>query len=561
MTFNAFLQFGVYLAVLLLLLKPLGWYMAQVYEGRLSWLKPIEHGLYRCCGIRSDQEMSWRRYAAAVLLFNLIGFLFLFALQRVQAQLPLNPAHFGAVSPDLSFNTALSFITNTNWQAYGGETTMSYLTQMLGMTVQNFLSAATGMAVLVALIRGLHRHETTEVGNFWVDMVRSTLYILLPLSIILAVGLSSQGVIQNIHAAKTITTLTQAHQVLPMGPVASQTAIEQLGSNGGGFFNVNDAHPFQNPTPLTNLLEMLAILLIPASLCYTYGKMIKDTRQGWAILIAMLILLIPIACIMVSAEQHSIPSFAHLGLDPSQGNMEGKETRFGIVDSSLWTTFTTATSNGSVNSALDSFTPVGGLLSLCLMQLGEVVFGGVGTGLYGMIILVIIAVFLAGLMVGRTPEYLGKKIAPYEMKIAAFVVLIMPLIVLLSTAWGVLDKTALSAMANPGAHGFTELLYAFSSMGNNNGSAFAGLNANVPFYNLLGGVVIFIGRFWVIISVLAIAGSMAQKKIVATTVGTLPTHNLLFILLLVVTVIIIGALTFLPALALGPIVEQLQILL
>ncbi len=459
MSSNQILQFIIYLAVLIALVKPLGWYIAQIYEGRLSWLSPIEKFIYRLSGIDAAHEMGWKRYAAALLLFNFIGFMFLFALQRLQAYLPLNPEHMGGVASALSFNTALSFVTNTNWQAYGGESTLSYLTQMLGLTVQNFISAATGMSVLVALTRGLYRRQTTNLGNFWVDTIRGTLYILLPLSMILTVCLVSQGVIQNFRHSQTvnilqpttyqltvttptthITTQSLTQQTIPMGPVASQTAIEQIGTNGGGFFNANDAHPFQNPTPFSNLLEMLAILLIPAALCYTFGKMVQDTRQGWALLITMCIILIPLAYVAISAEQHGIAAFTHLGIDPSSGNMEGKETRFGIGNSALWATVTTAASNGSVNAAMDSFTPIGGLVPLWLMQLGEVVFGGVGTGLYGMLIMVIIAVFIAGLMVGRTPEYLGKKIGPYEMKIAAFIVLVMPLIVLLSTAWAVLNK-------------------------------------------------------------------------------------------------------------------------
>ncbi len=562
MTSNEILQLALYLIILIALVKPLGWYMAKVYDGQLSWLKPLETFIYKSAGINSQAAMTWQRYAIAMLLFNFIGFIVVFALQRLQAYLPLNPEHFTNVPSDLAFNTALSFVSNTDWQAYGGETTMSYLTQMLALTVQNFLSAATGMAILMALIRGLRNRDNTQstLGNFWVDTVRGTLYILLPLAIILALILVSQGVIQNFHAAKTITTLQHQVQIIPMGPVASQTAIEQLGTNGGGFFNVNDAHPLQNPTPLSNFLEMLAILLIPAALCYSFGKMINDTRQGWAILAAMLIIFVPLVCLTISAEQHGIPALTHLGIDPAGGNMEGKETRFGIGNSALWATATTAASNGSVNAALDSFTPLGGLIPLWLMQLGEVIFGGVGTGLYSMLILVIIAVFIAGLMVGRTPEYLGKKIAPYEMKIASFIVLIMPLIVLISTAIAVLNKTAVGAIANPGAHGFSEILYAMTSMGNNNGSAFAGLNANLSFYNIIGGIIIFIGRYWIIIPVLAIAGAMAKKKIIAISAGTLPTHNLLFIALLVATILVIGALTFLPALALGPIVEQLQML-
>ena len=591
MTQNAVLQILFYCIVLLLLVKPLGWYMAQVYLGKpygLRWLKPLEKLFYRCSGVRAEVEMNWQHYAGALLMFNGVGFVFVFLIQLLQGYLPLNPAHLGATTTDLAFNTAVSFVSNTNWQAYSGETTMSYLTQMLALAVQNFLSAATGMAVLIALIRGLKRKQTRELGNFWVDMVRSTLYILLPLSIIFAVLLASQGVIQNFKAYQTTHLLQPTHyqlvstdaaghrttqtlaltqQTIPLGPVASQVAIKQLGSNGGGYFNVNSAHPYENPTPISNFLEMLALLLIPAALCYTFGFMVGDKRQGWAILSVMFIIFVPLVFAAVVSEQHGNPSLTKLGISAVAqnnfypgGNMEGKETRFGIANSALWATATTAGSNGSVNSMIDSFTPVGGLIPLWLMHLSEVVFGGVGSGLYGMLIFVIVTVFIAGLMVGKTPEYLGKKIEAYEMKVAAWIVLIMPATVLLLTAIAVLNKSAAAAVGNPGAHGFTEILYAFTSMTNNNGSAMTGLNANIPFYNLWGGVAMLIGRYAIAIPVLMLAGSLAQKKVLAHNAGTLPTHNLLFIVMLVVVIIIVGALTFLPALAIGPIVEQLQML-
>ena len=584
MTANAIVQIVVFLLVLLALVKPLGWYMARVYQDESVGLnrafRPVERFIYRCCGVHADTEMNWKQYAFAMLMFNLLGLIAVYCLQRWQAHLPLNPNHFPAVSPALAFNTAISFVSNTNWQAYGGETTMSYLTQMLAFTVQNFVSAATGMAILVAVIRGFARRETTALGNFWVDLVRSTLYILLPLSILLAIVLNAQGVIQNFLPTQNIsllqpltyqtsTTDAQGHtltsnqtvmmQQLPMGPVASQVAIEELGSNGGGYFNVNAAHPYQNPTPLTNFLEMLAILLIPAALCYTFGVMIKDRRQGWAVLAAMFVLMVPLIFVAIHAEEHASPLLSHLNLDTSGGNMEGKEVRFGITNSALWTTITTAASNGSVNSMIDSYMPMGTMVPLWLMQLSEVAFGGVGSGLYGMLIMVMLTVFIAGLMVGRTPEYLGKKIEPYEMKLVAWVVLIMPLVVLTSTAYGVLNKIAVGAVGNPGTHGFTEILYAFTSMTNNNGSSMGGLNANLNIFNILGGIAMLIGRFWIAIPALAIAGSMARKKILAQNVGTLPTHNVAFVILIVCVVVIVGALTFLPALALGPIVEHLQL--
>lgn len=588
MTINGFLQILVYLVVLLLLVKPLGSYMAKVYLGERTWLdpilRPVERLIYRLGGVRSTTtkgqnpgldvvEMNWQTYAIAMLLFSAVSFLFLYALQRIQALLPLNPAALGAVTPDSAFNTAVSFVSNTNWQGYGGETTMSYLTQMLGMTVQNFVSAAAGMAMLVALIRGLVRHNAQTVGNFWVDLTRSTLYILLPLSLLWALLLVSQGVVQSFGPYQTVS-LVQAtvdgegnavtEQVLALGPAASQIAIKQLGTNGGGFFNVNSAHPFENPTPLTNFLEMLAILLIPAALCYTFGKMVGDTRQGWALLAAMTMVLVIFLVGAYAAEAAGNPRLAALGVDQAAtafnpgGNMEGKEVRFGIPNAALWATATTAASNGSVNAMHDSFMPLGGLVTLVMMQLGEVIFGGVGSGLYGMLAFVIVAVFVAGLMVGRTPEYLGKKIEVYEMKMASLVILIMPLIVLGFTAIAVVLDAGKATVFNPGAHGFSEVLYAFTSQGNNNGSAFAGLGANNPFYNGLGGLAMLIARFWLAIPVLAIAGSLARKKKVPTGAGTLPTHTPLFVGWLIAIVLLVGALNFIPALALGPIVEQLM---
>lgn len=574
---NSIVQISLYLVVLFLFVMPLGWYMARVYENKSCGLDiifgPLERFSYRICGIQSQQEMGWKSYLYAMLLFNIFGMLAVYLIQRCQFYLPLNPQAFTATSTQLAFNTAASFATNTNWQSYGGETTMSYLTQMLALTVQNFLSAATGMSLLVALSRGIARHESHFLGNFWVDTIRGTLYILLPLSLIFSLILVSQGVIQNFKPYQKITLMQPVsyqpavtEQVLPMGPAASQIAIKQLGTNGGGFFNVNSAHPFENPTPLSNFLEMLAILLIPAALCYTFGILVADRRQGWAILAAMYIIFIPFLATCFISEQQGNPAFTQMGVDQtpqnglsSGGNMEGKETRFGIANSTIWATATTAASNGSVNSMHDSYTPLGGLIPLWMMHLGEVIFGGVGSGLYGMLMLVIITVFIAGLMVGRTPEYMGKKIEPYEMKMAATAVLVMPLIVLLATAIGAVTQAGTSSLANPGAHGFSELLYAFTSMGNNNGSAFAGLNANTPFYNIVGGIMMLISRYWIAIPTLAIAGSLVKKKIIPTSLGTLRTHTLLFIILLVSVTIVIGALSFLPALALGPIVEHLML--
>jgi K+-transporting ATPase ATPase A chain len=570
MTANTFLQLAVYVVVLLALVKPLGAYMARVFDGPPVVLErvlgPVERGLYRAAGVDPQEGMTWRTYALAMLLFNLLGLLVVYALQRLQDVLPLNPQGLAAVSADSSFNTAASFATNTNWQGYGGETTMSYLTQMLALTVQNFVSAAAGIATLVALIRGFRLRQAETVGNFWADMVRSTLYILLPLSLVLALFLVSQGVVQSFDTYRSVPFVQSTadgegrpvtEQVLPMGPAASQVAIKQLGTNGGGFFNTNSAHPFENPTPLSNFVEMLSILLVPAALCYTFGRMVGDTRQGWALLAAMTAIFVALLAVCVWAEYAGNPRLVPLGVEQSEGNMEGKEVRLGVGNSALWATATTAASNGSVNAMHDSFTPLGGLVPIFMMQLGEVVFGGTGSGLYGMIVFAIVAVFVAGLMVGRTPEYLGKKIEAYEMKMSSLVILVPCLVVLGCTAIAVVAPAGLAGRLNPGQHGFSEILYAFSSMGNNNGSAFAGLGANVPFYNLLGGVAMLVARYWLAIPTLAIAGSLARKKIVPPSPGTLPTYTPLFVALLIGVVIIVGALTFIPALALGPIVEHL----
>lgn len=584
MTTNTFLQLGFYFAVLLLLAKPLGVYMASVYSGRPGAMGriigPVERCIYKLTGVQPDEEMTWRTYAVTLLIFNAFGLLAVYAMQRAQFLLPLNPANMPGISPDSAFNTASSFTSNTNWQAYGGETTMSHLTQMLALGVQNFLSAATGMAVLVALIRGVARKTSNTLGSYWVDLTRGVLYILLPLSFVLAIVLVSQGVVQTFtasHEAQLLHRVSDGHggtittQTIAVGPAASQIAIKQLGTNGGGFFNVNSAHPLENPTPISNFLQLLAILLIPAALCHTFGSMINDTRQGWAILAAMTIILAALLAPCLWAEQAGNPWFMAQGIDQSAhdlvptaaqpgGNMEGKETRFGITNSVLWAATTTAASNGSVNAMHDSFTPLGGLTPMWLMQLGEVVFGGVGSGLYGMLMFVIVAVFIAGLMVGRTPEYLGKKIETYEMKMASLVVLIPCAAVLTGTALAVCLPAGRAAILNPGPHGFSEILYAFSSAGNNNGSAFAGLSANTPFYNLTLGIIMLIARYWVIIPVLAIAGSLAAKRSAPSGAGTLPTHTPLFVSLLIAVVIVVGALTFIPALALGPVVEHLMLI-
>ncbi len=577
MTVFSLIQIGLYLIVLLLLVKPLGAYMAHVYQGERTFLdpvlRPVERLIYRVARVNHAEEMDWKTYAVAMLVFNFAGLLFLYLLLRLQYLLPLNPQGLPGVPPDLAFNTSVSFVTNTNWQSYSGEAAMSYLSQMIGLTVQNFLSAATGMAVLIAMVRGFVRHSVNTIGNYWVDMTRSVIYILVPLSLVLALALVSQGVVQTFNGDVNVSVVqpvqdTDARplteQTLALGPAASQVAIKQLGTNGGGFFNVNSAHPFENPTPLSNFLEMLAILLIPAALCYTFGRMVGDTRKGWAILVAMTIVFVAILAVVAVAEQAGNPALSAMGIDQTAsdiqpgGNMEGKEVRLGIVNSALWATATTAASNGSVNSMLDSFTPLGGLFPMWLIQLGEVVYGGVGSGLYGMLTFVIIAVFIAGLMIGRTPEYLGKKIEVFEIKMASLVVLVPILIVLFGTAIAVSIQAGKTAAFNPGAHGFSEILYAFSSAGNNNGSAFAGLGADTGFYNTALGFAMLFARYWTAIPVLAIAGALASKKIVPAGPGTLPTHNPLFVVWLIVVVIIVGALSFFPALALGPIAEYLM---
>jgi len=592
MTPHAWLVLGLYLTALLLAAKPLGSYIANVMEGRpllsLGVRGGIESALYRLCGVRRDEEMGWLRYALAILLFNLLGALAVYALQRLQVWLPLNPQGLANVSPDSSFNTAISFATNTNWQGYAGESTMGYLTQLLGLTVQNSLSAATGIAVAIALIRGFARHSAATIGNAWVDLTRVTLYVLLPIALVFAVVLVSQGVIQNIDAYQTVTTLEARHddrprldatgqpltdaqgavltqpaatptQTLAMGPVASQEAIKMLGTNGGGFFNANSAHPYENPTPLTNFIQMFLIFLIPAALCLTFGRMVGDTRQGWALLAAMTLMFVVMAAAAMHLEQQGNPLLGELGVDLSAGNLEGKETRFGVAESALFAAITTLASCGAVNSMHDSFMPLGGLVPLANMMLGEVVFGGVGTGLYGMLVFAVMAVFIAGLMIGRTPEYLGKKIEAYEMKMASIVILVTPLLVLAGTAIAVLTAAGVAGIANPGPHGFSEVLYAFTSAANNNGSAFAGLSANTPFYNGLLGVAMWFGRFGVIVPVLALAGHLAAKKRIAPSAGTMPTHDLLFVVLLIGTVVLVGALNYVPALALGPVVEHLML--
>jgi K+-transporting ATPase ATPase A chain len=586
----------LFLAVLIALAVPLGNYLARIAHaapiggvaGRL------ERAVYRAAAVDAAQEMPWTRYAAAVVIFNALGVVIVYLTQRLQLWLPWNPQGLANITPDSAFNTAVSFVTNTNWQGYAGEATMSYFTQMVALAVQNFFSAATGIAVAFALIRGFARHSAQGVGNFWVDLTRSTLYVLVPLSLILAVFFMGQGVIQNFDAYKEVTpvesltytqpkldaagqplkdpqgnavteTLTTHTQTLSMGPVASQEAIKMLGTNGGGFFNVNSAHPYENPTPLSNFLQMIAMFLIPAALCFTFGRMVGDPRQGWAIFGAMAVIFVVMAVLAVWAEQQGNPLMAPLGVDQAQsalqagGNMEGKETRFGITASALFATITTAASCGAVNAMHDSFTPLGGLVPMWLMQLGEVVFGGVGSGLYGMLIFAIMAVFVAGLMIGRTPEYIGKKIESFEMKMTSIVILVTPFLVLIGTAIAVMTEAGKAAVFNPAAHGFSEILYALSSASNNNGSAFAGLSANTPFYNTLLAVAMWFGRFAFIVPVLAIAGSLARKKRIDATAGTLPTHGPLFVALLVGTVVLVGALTYVPALALGPVVEHLQL--
>jgi K+-transporting ATPase ATPase A chain len=600
MSGQAWFMLALFLVLLIAFALPLSAYMTRISDARHAgytpiggWIGRFERLLYRAAGVDESQDMSWTRYAVALLLFNVVGALAVYLLQRVQLWLPLNPQHLANVSADSAFNTAVSFATNTNWQGYAGESTMSYLTQMLALSVQNFLSAATGIAVAFALIRGFARRSAQGIGNFWVDLTRSTLYVLLPLSLCVAVFFVSQGVIQNFDSytrATTIESVTYDNptldsagqplkdasgaavtekaathtQDIAMGPVASQEAIKMLGTNGGGFFNANSAHPFENPTPLSNFVQMLAMFLIPTALCFVFGKAVGDTRQGWAVLSAMIVIFITMAVVAVSAEQHGNPLIAQLGVDESHsalqagGNMEGKETRFGIIGSALFATITTAASCGAVNAAHDSLTPLGGLVPMWLMQLGEVVFGGVGAGLYGMLIFAIMAVFIAGLMIGRTPEYIGKKIQSFEMKMTSIVILVTPFLVLVGAAIAVSMEQGKLGISNPGAHGFSEILYALSSASNNNGSAFAGLSANTPFYNSLLALVMWFGRFAFIVPVLAIAGSLAKKQRIDVTAGTLPTHGPLFVALLVGTVVLVGALTYVPALALGPVIEQLQ---
>ena len=568
---------SVYFLSLLALVKPLGAYIAKIYTDKAKINKyawKIENLIYSICAIDPNKEMDWKEYLTSMLIFNFIGLICMYCLQRLQYYLPLNPQHFANISPVMAFNTAVSFVTNTNWQSYnGGETTLSYLTQMLGLTVQNFLSAATGLSLLIAFIRGLIRHESKHLGNFWSDTIRGIIYIFLPLASILAIALASQGVMQNFNHYQEITllesmpdtTATTTH-LLPMGPAASQVAIKQLGTNGGGFFSTNSAHPFENPTPLTNFLQMLAIMLLPAALCYTFGKMIGSTIHGWALLIAMFSIFIPLTAVSILAEQQGNPQLISMGIDDipknglyAAGNMEGKETRFGAINSALWANISTATSSGSLNSMLDSFMPLGVISPLCFMNLGEVIFGGVGSGLYGFLILVIITVFVAGLMVGRTPEYLGKKIGIYEIKMASVTILIMPLFVLIATAISASIPAGISTIGNPQAHGFTEILYAWSSMGNNNGSMLAGLKINTPFYNILGGIIMLINRYWIAITVLALAGSLVKKKLIPENLGTLATHTPLFTSLVLSTAIMVSALSFFSALALGPIVEHIMI--
>ena len=574
MSTQSLLLLASFLAVLLALAWPLGRLLAVVSEGEravpgLAWLHRGERALYRAAGVTGP--MAWRAYAGALIAFNLLGAVFVYAVQRLQAWLPLNPQGFGAVGADSAFNTAVSFVANTNWQGYGGVQTMCILTQMVALAGQNFFSAATGVAVVFALIRGFAARSSASIGNFWVDVTRVTLYVLLPLSLLLAVFLMGQGVIQNFDGFReaalldpvTYTVADAAHtattQTLPMGPVASQEAIKMLGTNGGGFFNANSAHPYENPTALSNFAEMIAIFLIPAALCFAFGRMVGDRRQGWAVLGAMTVMFVAMAAAVTIAEQQPHPALAVMGVDGSAGNMEGKEARFGVSASSLFAAVTTAASCGAVNAMHDSFTPLGGAVPLLLMQFGEVVFGGVGSGLYGMLVFALLAVFIAGLMIGRTPEYLGKKIGPYEMKMVAIVILVTPVLVLAGTALAVSTEAGRAGIANPGAHGFTEILYALSSAANNNGSAFAGLSANTPFYNTLLALAMWFGRFAVIVPILAIAGALAAKPRLAANSGTLPTHGPLFVLLLIGVVVLVGVLNYVPALALGPVIEHLQL--
>lgn len=595
MTSSSWSLLALYLFVLFVLTWPLGIWLARLWSGQLpGWMLKVEAPLYRLAGTSVDKSMNWSHYALALLAFNALGVLVVFATQRLQLWLPLNPAGMVAVSPDSAFNTAVSFVTNTDWQGYAGESTMSYFTQMFALAVQNFLSASTGIAVLFALFRGFAARSTGVIGNFWVDLTRITVWLLLPLSVVFAVFLAGQGVIQNFDAYKNVSTLeitsyqqpklgpdgqalkdnqgnplmedmTSATQTLAMGPVASQEAIKMLGTNGGGFFNANSAHPYENPTALSNFFQMLSIFLIPAALCFAFGRAVGDPRQGWAVLAAMIVMFVMAVIAITPAEQAGNPLLSPLGVDQvsslaqAGGNMEGKETRFGINASSLFAVITTAASCGAVNAMHDSFTPLGGMVPMVMMQLGEVVFGGTGTGLYGMLIFAILAVFISGLMIGRTPEYLGKKIESHEMKLTSMAILVTPILVLAGTALAVLAGAGKAGIANPGAHGFSEILYALTSAANNNGSAFAGLSANTPFYNILLALVMWLGRFAVIVPVLAIAGALAAKKRLPVTAGTMPTHGPLFVTLLIGTVLLVGLLNYVPSLALGPVVEHLML--
>ncbi|QYD70255.1 potassium-transporting ATPase subunit KdpA [Paraburkholderia edwinii] len=599
MNTNNVLQVTVFIVVLLALAVPLARFMTRVLDGSsrvVRWFRPLENGLYRIAGVDPSAEMGWKQYTIATLAFNVIGLAFLYVILRIQGVLPGNPQQFGPMTPDAAFNTAISFVSNTNWQDYAGEQTVSYLTQMLGFTVQNFLSAATGIVVVIALIRGFARHSAKTIGNFWVDITRTTLYILVPMSVVVAAILMGQGVIQNFKAYEDVPTLQTTtyaapkldaqgnpvkdakgnpvtvdtpvtKQTLAMGPVASQEAIKMLGTNGGGFFNANSAHPFENPTPFANFVELLSMLIIPAALCLVFGQMITDRRQGVALLAFMTICFAACVAFEIGSEQSGNPAFTALHVDQiastsqSGGNMEGKETRFGIAQSGIFTVATTAASCGAVDNAHDSLTPLGGLMPLLLMQLGEVIFGGVGSGLYGLLAFALLAVFVAGLMIGRTPEYVGKKIEAYEMKMVSIVILLTPLLVLIGTSIGVLTDAGKAGILNPGPHGFSEILYAFSSAANNNGSAFAGLTVSTPFYNVMLGIAMWFGRFGSLIAVLAIAGALAEKKRLGVTGGTLPTHGSLFVVLLIGTVLLVGALTYVPALALGPGVEHLMMVL
>ncbi|CAN7624923.1 potassium-transporting ATPase subunit KdpA [Trinickia sp. LjRoot230] len=597
MNANTFFQTALFIVVLIALAIPFGRYMTAILDGSSAVVRrvgrPIEHVLYKLAGVDPGAEMSWKQYACAVLLFNALGAFVVYGLLRLQQWLPANPQMLGPMTPDAAFNTAISFVTNTNWQDYSPESSVSYLTQMAGLTVQNFLSAATGIAVVIALVRGFARHTVRTIGNFWVDLTRITLYILAPLATVLALVFISQGAIQNFKAYETVSTLqTTTYQVpktdaqgnavhdangnpvmqdvkadkqtIAMGPVASQEAIKMLGTNGGGFFNANSAHPYENPTPFSNFVQIVSILLIPASLCVVFGRMVGDRRQGYAVLAAMTIAFAVACWGEISAEQAGNPLFTLLHVDQSTsalqfgGNTEGKEVRFGIAQSGIFTVATTAASCGAVNNMHDSLTPMGGFVPLLLIQLGEVIFGGVGSGLYGMLVFALLAVFVAGLMIGRTPEYVGKKIESYEMKMVSIVILLTPFLVLIGTSIGVLSPLGTAGISNPGPHGFSEILYAFSSAANNNGSAFAGLSVNTPFYNVLLAVAMWLGRFGTIVPVLAIAGSLANKKRIAVTSGTLPTHGPLFVVLLLGTLVLVGALTYVPALALGPVVEHLM---